>query len=223
MVLHLGLIQFHYRAGPQYARKAARKNQEQAPEDEESTSESSESDLDSDGRETVASDEQSEEDQLDELESSDDDSVEIIEPEPFKHPVIELLDDTPPMLSAQELPSCAPPDQMLAAIESLTLSVARMQKTRRLPFLKRNLRRGFRNYCCARGVRTQTKFPSSSIIVVFTLGDSDLPPHEASISCHECPLCDLHFPFQTKEMLKMHLEIDHCEVQTSWNEIDQVS
>ncbi|KAJ7326398.1 hypothetical protein DFH08DRAFT_1084948 [Mycena albidolilacea] len=40
-------------AGPQYARNVVRKNQEQALEDEESTSESSESDLDSDGRETL--------------------------------------------------------------------------------------------------------------------------------------------------------------------------
>ncbi|KAF7361983.1 SMC hinge domain-containing protein [Mycena venus] len=114
------------------------------------------------------------------------------------------------------------PGNIVTAIEGLTLSLACMDKLRRLPFLKRNVRRGFLNYCHARGVSTrQTEDYVPSITVAFRLAASDLDPHKASISCHECPLCQLHLPFQTREMLEIHLDLDHDEVKTIWDKIDE--
>ncbi|KAJ7262255.1 hypothetical protein B0H12DRAFT_322565 [Mycena haematopus] len=214
--------EYESNAGQQYARKAARKRQEQeqVPEDDESTSESeSESESDSDEEEVVPSESEpeSEPDRSDPADSSDDDEVVIIEPPP-KPPVIELLDDTP-LISPVILPT--PPEELIAAIERLTHSLTCMLRKDRLPFLKRNVRRGFLQYCQARGVQTRSQIPFQPTTVVFRLEGSEVPPHEASISCHECPLCELHLPFRTKEMLVKHLELDHGEVETIWHEIDQ--
>ncbi|KAF7376079.1 SMC hinge domain-containing protein [Mycena sanguinolenta] len=207
--------------GPIARKSAARKHQDEeevVPQTGNESESESESSTDSDDEEPdpSASEPESELDQLDQLDSSDDDEVVIVEPP--KPPVIELLDDTPPV-SPVILPT--PPEEIIAGIEDLTLALTCMQKKNRLPFLKRNVRRGFLQYCRARGVPThpQDLFPPTT--VAFRLADSDLPPHEASISCYECPLCELHLPFQTKEMLGMHLELDHGEVQITWDGIDE--
>jgi hypothetical protein len=149
-----------------------------------------------------------------------DGSIEIIDQGPFKPPVIELLDDTPPMSPSQTPRLLTPPEEIIAAIEGLALSAACMQELHRLPFLKRNVRRGFLNYCRARGVPIESENTCPSITVVFKLMDSELPPYEASISCYECPLCQLHLPFQTREMFQTHLDLAHAEVMTAWDEID---
>lgn len=41
------------------------------------------------------------------------------------------------------------------------------------------------------------------------------------MSCYECPICRLHLPFQTKEMLELHLDQDHAEIRTNWAEGDE--
>lgn len=33
-----------------------------------------------------------------------------------------------------------------------------------------------------------------------------------------CPLCQLHEPFKTRDVLVFHLRRDHSEVQVSWTE-----
>ncbi|KAJ6499378.1 hypothetical protein C8R45DRAFT_114227 [Mycena sanguinolenta] len=96
-----------------------------------------------------------------------------------------------------------------------------MQKKDRLPFLKRNVRRGFLQYCDARGLPTRSQEPFPPTTVVFKLANSELSPHEASIACYECPLCQLHLPFQTKELLSKHLELDHGEVGITWDEMEE--
>jgi hypothetical protein len=39
-----------------------------------------------------------------------------------------------------------------------------------------------------------------------------------SMSSFECPLCELHPPFNTQEMLKTHLDRDHDDVHTTWEQ-----
>ncbi|KAJ7497218.1 hypothetical protein FB451DRAFT_220916 [Mycena latifolia] len=217
--------EFSLKDGPKYfGRKAARKTEEQAsPSDDESMSESSSesSNSDEDWETVPESDKESESAKPDTPEDdSSDSSVEIIDMRPFKPPVIELLDDTPPASPVQTPRLSAPPEDIIAAIESLSLSVACMQESRRLPFLRRNLQRGFLKYCRARRVPTESDGQAPSIAVIFKLADSELPPHEASMSCYECPLCRLHSPFRTKAMLEIHLDRDHREVRTNWEEID---
>ncbi|KAJ7680247.1 hypothetical protein DFH06DRAFT_1315050 [Mycena polygramma] len=209
-----------------FGRKAARKVEEQTPPpDDDSTSDSSESDSDSDDDwESVSeSDRDSELDKPDLEEDLSDDNIEIVDMRPFKPPVIELLDDTPPPSPVQTPRFLKPSEEIITAIEDLALSTECLQELRGLPFLKRNVRRGFFNYCRARGIPTDSDDRSISISVVFKLANTELFPHEASVSWFECPLCRLHRPFQTKDMLQTHLDLDHAEVETTWDEIDRVT
>ncbi|KAJ7132828.1 hypothetical protein C8R43DRAFT_1023565 [Mycena crocata] len=193
-------------------RKAARKIEEQPPQlhsDDESTGSPSDSEWETDS--------ELEPPETDQEDSSDSD-VEITEIWSSKPPVIELLDDTPPM-SPVIRPS-TPSDELIGAIERLTLAVTSMQELHRLPFLKRNVRRGFASYCKDRGVPIESHdSPTAPIHVSFKFSTKS-PPHQASISCWECPLCQLHLPFPTKDMLETHIKQDHGEVLTRWEERD---
>ncbi|KAJ7209505.1 hypothetical protein GGX14DRAFT_566020 [Mycena pura] len=205
-------------------RKAARKIEEHAGQVRESSSESSESDGDSDHWESVSESEtQSESERPYSVPESDDESdasVEIIDPEQFKPPVIELLDDTPPDSPARTPSPSRPPQEIVAAVERSVASVFCMQKLHRLPFLKRNVQRGFLRYCRARGVPTESDSCFSSTSVVFRLADGVLPSYETFIISYECPLCHLHRPFPTKEVLQTHLNEGHPDVFTVWEDID---
>jgi hypothetical protein len=217
------------RDAPRYVgRKAARKIEEQTPpfddddDDELSSSSAKSSDSDDEWESIPESNKESELGEPDPADSSDS-SVEIIDQRPFQPPVIEIPDDSPPASPVLTPTAAVPLQELTNAIEGLTLSVTCMQELHRLPFLRRNLRRGFLNYCRARGLRTELDCEVPSVAVVFKLADSELPPHEASVTSYECPLCQLHFPFQTKQMLETHLDRDHVEVRTSWQEIRNVS
>ncbi|KAJ7096400.1 hypothetical protein C8R44DRAFT_812947 [Mycena epipterygia] len=206
-------------------RKAARKIEEQTPlsddEEEEESSDSNDSENEDDWESIPDTDKETEKAGSEPESDSSDDSIEIIDMRLFKPPVIELLDDTPPMSPRVQTPRpSTPTDEITIALENLVLSAQCMQTLQRLPFLRRNLRRGFLNYCHARGVPTDSDAEAPSIAVLFRLDGSDLPPHEASLSCYECPICQLHLPFQTKEMLELHLDQDHAEIRTSWAEGD---
>ncbi|KAJ6475292.1 hypothetical protein C8R47DRAFT_1142940 [Mycena vitilis] len=208
-----------------FGRKAARKVEEQtSPPDDDSTSDSSESgsDSDDDWESVPESDRDSELDKPDLEEDLSDDSVEIVDMRPFKPPVIELLDDTPPPSPVQTPHFLKPSEEIITAIEDVALLTECLQELQRLPFLKRNVRRGFFNHCRARGIPTDSDDRPISISVVFKLANTELS-HEASVSCFECPLCRLHRPFQTKDMLQTHLDSDHDEVETTWDEIDRVT
>ncbi|KAJ7783054.1 hypothetical protein B0H16DRAFT_1495176 [Mycena metata] len=187
--------------------KAARKVESQDPpsDDESSSSSSESSENESDWESTTESD-RGGESETDKPDSEDeDDQVQIIDEVPV---VIELLDDTPPPSPASTPRLSRPTEDLIAAMEGLNLGVACLQELRRLPFLRRNLRRGFLNYCRVRGVPIEVANESPSIAVDFKMNDS---AYEASTSCYECPLCHLHFPFRTQEMLSTHLNLDHGE------------
>ncbi|KAJ7703278.1 hypothetical protein B0H17DRAFT_1042562 [Mycena rosella] len=193
---------------PSYVgRKAARKTEEQdqtrLSDDESSSKSTSDSSNSDDDWESVP---ETEPERPATPESSSDGSIEIIDPRLFRPPVIELLDDTPP-----------PTPRLLR----LMLPVVCMHDVGRLPFLKRNLHRGFLSFCHSRGVVTESENDAPSLTVVFKLAESNLPPHEASTPSCECPLCELHPPFRTKEMLETHLDRDHSEVRSSWEEINK--
>ncbi|KAJ7462206.1 hypothetical protein B0H11DRAFT_2054613 [Mycena galericulata] len=209
-------------------RKAARKSEIPTDDEDElssdSSSESSDSDKSDDWETLPESDQESEPDKATGSGDESDSSVKIIEHRPMQPPVIEILDDTPPpspALTPRRSPSpAAPPEEILTVIESLVVPTTCMQAQHRLPFLVRNLRRGFFNHCRVRGVPTDVEDNIPSVQVSFQLTNSEVPPHEAYISCYECPLCQLHLPFPTREMLRVHLDQDHGEVRTSWEEID---
>jgi hypothetical protein len=114
-----------------------------------------------------------------------------------------------------------PSEEIIAAIETLSLSSLRLQATKRLPFLMRTLRRGFEDRCRLAGVRTARRGPPRGITkVVFRRGEW----HEyvGKMSAWKCPVCELHGEFANREMLGRHLDWDHEEVRVGWEEVDEV-
>jgi hypothetical protein len=115
----------------------------------------------------------------------------------------------------------APPNEILDALESLSLSSIRLQATRRLPFLLRTLRRGFAQRCALVGVVTTPKKPSNVVKVVFRR--SKKRAYVGQMASWKCPVCYLHTRFANRAMLEKHLEWDHSEVDVLWEEVDEVS
>ncbi|TFK86659.1 hypothetical protein K466DRAFT_587037 [Polyporus arcularius HHB13444] len=126
-------------------------------------------------------------------------------------------------------------EELYRALDALTLSEARMQKRKRLPFLLKNLWKGFMYQCQRHGVRTSPpNAPRGAVKVVFKYyleandsgasSDSSSDAREyqtyvGSMADWRCPMCELHKPFPTREMLIFHLSRDHTEVKVSWREI----
>ncbi|KAG6914464.1 hypothetical protein DXG01_017099 [Tephrocybe rancida] len=130
---------------------------------------------------------------------SDDSSIKEIEPptkRAFSPSEIEILPGPPSKLSASK--------SMTKAIEALSLSFARMHQTKRLPFLQRNLRRGFTKQCqqlnvpiepLGEEVRLRLTYEYKSEVIRERLRD------------WACPLCELHGFFPTREMLAWNLRL----------------
>lgn len=126
-------------------------------------------------------------------------------------------------------------EELQRALDALTLSEARMKQHKRLPFLLKNLRTGFLYHCQKNGVRiAPPNAPRGAVKVVFkyyveakdagasTDSSSDGREYQTyigSMADWRCPMCELHKPFDTREMLMFHLGRDHAEVKVSWREI----
>ncbi|RPD56950.1 hypothetical protein L226DRAFT_554330 [Lentinus tigrinus ALCF2SS1-7] len=125
--------------------------------------------------------------------------------------------------------------ELLRALDALTLAEARLQKHKRLPFLLYNLEKGFADRCRRHGIRVEPpNAPRGAVKVVFKYyleaknsgasSDSGSDAREyqtyvGSMVDWRCPMCELHKPFNTREMLNFHLARDHSEVKVSWKEI----
>jgi hypothetical protein len=114
-----------------------------------------------------------------------------------------------------------PSNELLFAVKHLSYDTLRLQKAKRLPFLRRSLRKGFLGRCLQNGVNTHGhKLPNPRVTVVYRLNTTvDEPPDEyvAHTASWLCPLCELHGRFGTREMLQKHLWWDHREVDVVWN------
>ena len=124
----------------------------------------------------------------------------------------------------------APAEELIVALETLTLSSLQMQMARRLPFLVRNLRKGFEGRCRLVGVPVRPVDDSRvSVHVIYRCKVSQggrtsrTRKHQARMDVWRCPLCELHGAFKTREMLVKHLEWDHAEVACSWKQTEEVS
>ena len=196
------------------------------------TTSSEEDNSDVRNKETSSSEEE-EEDQLD----SDQYDVNMMEespPRPVRSPSppeIMMLDSPPritiplPQIdrdlvnnSTAQSPSVEPPDELITALEPLTLSTIRMQKTKQLPFLLRNVREGFLSRCRALGVPIYSDNRQLSLCVRYDYVAG--LTYETDISKWLCPLCELHGTFRTREMLACHLQWDHAEVFSEWGQMD---
>jgi hypothetical protein len=114
-----------------------------------------------------------------------------------------------------------PSNELLIAVKQLSYETLRLQKAKRLPFLRRSLRKGFLGRCLQNGVDTRgEKLPDPRVTVVYRLNTIvDEPPDEyvAHMASWLCPLCELHGRYSTREMLQKHLWWDHREVDVVWD------
>jgi hypothetical protein len=126
-----------------------------------------------------------------------------------------------------------PSEALLEGLERISLSSVRLQKLRRLPFLRRNLQDGFAHRCKLAGVPTKRiSLPRTSISVIYhcplattVLGSlRKAPPTGARSSMKDwfCPLCSLHHNFANQMMLDKHLSWDHPSVKALWGEVSTV-
>jgi len=139
--------------------------------------------------------------------------------------MVKMLAPTPPPTlqptQSRAEPSVEPSEELIMAVEALTLSSIRMQRTKQLPFLLRNLRRGFIARCLSLNVPARRTVEGIYVTVRYEYS-SAAGEHafETRMDHWVCPCCELHGAFQTREMLASHLDWDHDEILTQWIEVD---
>jgi len=144
-------------------------------------------------------------------------------------PANEYLTD--PLESDEEevLEHKEPLQALLDRLERLSSSAVRLHKMRRLPFLRRNLRRGFQLRCRTVGVDTNPHpLPRTSISVLYDCPLVDIASShsggirtttaKSSMKDWLCPLCDLHKKFDNPSVLDKHLAWDHSSVKVLWDQ-----
>jgi hypothetical protein len=106
-----------------------------------------------------------------------------------------------------------PSEELIVALETLTLSSLQMQMAWRLPFLVRNLRDSRVDVAWLEYLFVQSiilGFPFMLYRCKVSQGGrtSRTREHQARMDVWRCPLCELHGAFKTREMLVKHLEWD---------------
>ncbi|KJA26834.1 hypothetical protein HYPSUDRAFT_1032560 [Hypholoma sublateritium FD-334 SS-4] len=156
------------------------------------------------------------------LANESDNDIEMINSpvDPADAPEIILLDAPPRYMShfhprPQLTPATTPPSALVTAVEMLSSTTIRMRATHRLPFLVRELRRGFHGRCSELLVPVFKDKRVPKLEVVYSgVGDEEYVARvEGSWLC---PLCDLLGPLRTREILDCHLRWDHAEVFYEW-------
>ena len=117
--------------------------------------------------------------------------------------------------------------ELMKSFDRLTLSEFRMLQHRRVPFLRRNVRRGFFIRCEKFG-RDVTPAPclDGHIAVDYKYYHWSGPHRETgpyqiyhgSMLDWSCPLCNMHLPFPNRDILSFHLGNDHKPVRFNWTD-----
>ncbi|KAF7975516.1 hypothetical protein HWV62_9327 [Athelia sp. TMB] len=113
-------------------------------------------------------------------------------------------------------------DALAAKLTALMLPTLRMQDTKALPFLIRNLRAGFVSRCRSLGISTEPVDEKTTLRIVYRvdknrgLSISEFLDEytKTETNSYTCPLCNLHGSTLNWLMLGVHLEWDHPEVRT---------
>ncbi|KAG1795333.1 uncharacterized protein HD556DRAFT_1442179 [Suillus plorans] len=124
-----------------------------------------------------------------------------------------------------ETPTDIPSDTLIEALENISLTTIRLAKLRRLPFMLRNLRKGFLSRCKSLGIDPSPSIPPSKPVTVIykclaqIAEDRSLKRQETrtTMTDWKCPLCELHGVFPTQEILHAHLQRDHLGVGFLWD------
>ena len=112
-----------------------------------------------------------------------------------------------------------PPEELLNAVEALIINPIRMQATRQLPFLRRNLRQGFIARCADVLIPIHPNQKRISLAVTYEHVDNIV--FRAEIEDWLCPLCGLFGKFTTQATLCCHLKWDHQEIFSNWEKSEE--
>ncbi|KAF9450215.1 hypothetical protein P691DRAFT_493560 [Macrolepiota fuliginosa MF-IS2] len=110
--------------------------------------------------------------------------------------------------SRAQSPVTAPCNHLISALQYLYGASIRMTVTRQLPFLCRNLRRGFHSQCSTLGIDTA----ESEKMTVLVRYECPHLVYEVCITRWHCPVCTLHGGFPNKVILRQHILWDHPEI-----------
>ena len=108
------------------------------------------------------------------------------------------------------------PADLVSTIEKLTHSSARLHLTKRLPFLVRNIRRGFLQRCKALGISSDRRTEDVAFHVHYEHTGVNDVVYDVTLHQWDCPLCTLHPSFPNQQMLQKHLAWDHEEFPFEW-------
>ena len=117
------------------------------------------------------------------------------------------------------LEELGPSEELISAVEALTINPIRMQATRHLPFLRRNLRRGFISRCADALIPIHPDQKRVSLEVVYDYLDGNV--FKAKIDDWLCPLCNLFGKFTTQATLFCHLKWDHQDIVCEWVKVEE--
>lgn len=118
-----------------------------------------------------------------------------------------------------------PSDTLIEALENISLTTIRLAKLHRLPFMLRNLRKGFLSRCKSLGIDPSHSIPPSKPITVIykcvaQLAEDRYPEQRGTrttMADWRCPLCELHGVFPAQQILQAHLQRDHPGVGFQWD------
>ncbi|KAF8341915.1 hypothetical protein F5887DRAFT_975638 [Amanita rubescens] len=97
-----------------------------------------------------------------------------------------------------------------------TDSTSIFQEAKQLPFLLRNLRKSFKILCHNLGIPCTPLPDDKEGSVLICYEHLERASFENSLPKWFCPLCDLFGRFETREMLKVHLELAHKNIFFDW-------
>ncbi|KAL0958117.1 hypothetical protein HGRIS_000286 [Hohenbuehelia grisea] len=126
------------------------------------------------------------------------------------------LSPAPSMADIDFTRSCG--DDLKEALQAIMIE-NHIQAAGVLPFLRRNLRRGFLKRCASTGLEIpDTDVPDNVSVTMIYKTASNSGRSELKIRTRGwfCPVCALHGQFKTREILSQHLEWDHPTVSIRW-------
>lgn len=153
-----------------------------------------------------------------------DEDVEVVDTPPSRGNKISsgstaLFENRPPPDNLE----LRPPVQLVQAVIGCKFPTTPPGDVFRLPFLSRNLMKGFVGRCIEEdGASLHTKVdPPFTTTVAYRLAGTDCI-HRASWDSSLCPLCPAYKYFRCQRTLKTHLAWDHDDVDVKWNTMSTV-
>ncbi|PFH50530.1 hypothetical protein AMATHDRAFT_85750 [Amanita thiersii Skay4041] len=206
------------------SKSAARKSRaihEPLPEEEESSEEKTEEEEEIDELQTTSESEH-------EMEITHEGSLaarllqSIPDPRTLSSSVSPAISPRPSQAPAEEQPAKSPtPDplnKLFISLKLYSLPSILLHEARQLPFLVRNLRRGFQSRCLSLNIPITPLPNDHEVEGPFLVRYEHVANamYERNFEKWQCPLCDLFGTLSTREMLQFHLDQDHKDIFIEW-------